>query len=159
LALRDFERAAPRVALAALGTLVLHIALAAPGSADPLDSVKESIRLKRFSGAASELQRLAAAGNSDAQYLLAVFYLGPIEPWVERYRIELDLYFFIFVRRLRRGQHSFLESPDLGLESVFPVISVIADRDDGRRSRHISLAQPQHILEPVECRDRTRLTT
>src|SRR5882724_2510606 len=62
-----------RVALCALSA---HMACAAPAPADPLDSVKESIRLKQFASAASELQRLAAAGNPDAQYLLAVFYLN-----------------------------------------------------------------------------------
>jgi serine/threonine-protein phosphatase 6 regulatory ankyrin repeat subunit B len=93
LALRERERVALRVALFALGTLAAHVALAAPGLADPLDGVKESIRLKRFAGAASELERLAAAGSPDAQYLLAVFYLnglnGPPDaararPWLEK---------------------------------------------------------------------------
>lgn len=92
MALRKLERMA--FALVALGTLAAQIAVAAPPAAtDPLDGVKESIRLKRFAGAASELQRLAAAGNSDAQYLLAVFYLnglnGPRDaaqarPWLEK---------------------------------------------------------------------------
>jgi len=56
--------------------MVVHIAHAAPAAKDPLDGVKESIRLKQFAGGATELQRLAAAGNPDAQYLLAVFYLN-----------------------------------------------------------------------------------
>jgi len=91
LALRELERVA--LALVALGALAAHAAPASPGPADPLDGVKESIRLKQFAGAASELQRLAAAGNPDAQYLLAVFYLnglnGPPDaararPWLEK---------------------------------------------------------------------------
>src|SRR5205807_2439515 len=60
---------------------------------DPLDGVKTSIRLKNFTAAATELQKPAAAGNPDAQYLLAVFYLngvnGPRDPataktWLEK---------------------------------------------------------------------------
>ncbi|MFL6605482.1 MAG: ankyrin repeat domain-containing protein [Steroidobacteraceae bacterium] len=93
MALRELQRVAVHVALLALGTLPLHIAYAAPAAQDPLDGVKESIRLKQFAGAATELQRLAAAGNADAQYLLGVFYLnglnGPRDaaqarPWLEK---------------------------------------------------------------------------
>jgi len=43
---------------------------------DPLDAAKSAIRLKNFSSAATELQRLAASGNAEAQYLLAVLYLN-----------------------------------------------------------------------------------
>ena len=64
---------------------------------------------------------------------------------------------FVFVRRLGRRQYSFLESLDVGLAPLFPVISVIADRYDSLRSRDLSLPQPKHILEPVEPCDRTRL--
>ena len=46
------------------------------GRADPLEGVKTSIRLKNFGAAQSDLQRLADAGNADAQYLLAAFYLN-----------------------------------------------------------------------------------
>src|SRR5215475_2197574 len=61
--------------------------------ADPLDGVKAQIRLKNFPAAASELQKFAAAGNTDAEYMLAVFYLngvnGPKDPaqartWLEK---------------------------------------------------------------------------
>jgi len=49
LALRERERTPPRAALLMLGALAAaHIALSAPAPADPLDGVKESIRLKRF---------------------------------------------------------------------------------------------------------------
>ncbi|MDB6087061.1 MAG: hypothetical protein JWN43_4942 [Gammaproteobacteria bacterium] len=91
MVLRELERMA--LALAALGALAIHTAVGAPATTDPLDSVKESIRLKQFAGAASALQVLAAAGNPDAQYLLAVFYLnglnGPRDaaqarPWLEK---------------------------------------------------------------------------
>src|SRR2546429_441342 len=44
--------------------------------ADPLDAAKSAIRLKNFSSASTELQRLAASGNAEAQYLLAVLYLN-----------------------------------------------------------------------------------
>src|SRR6516225_11999116 len=63
------------------------------GRTDALESVKASIRLKNFGAAQSELQRLAGAGNADAQYLLAAFYLnglgGPRDPvqaklWLEK---------------------------------------------------------------------------
>ena len=93
MGLREFRRAAAPVAFLALGTLTMHIVCAAPANKDPLDGVKESIRLKQFAGAATELRRLAAAGNPDAQYLLAVFYLnglnGPRDaaqarPWLEK---------------------------------------------------------------------------
>src|SRR5437660_715350 len=68
-------------------------ALAVSRPPDPLDGVKTSIRLKNFAAAATELQKLAAGGNPDAQYLLAVFYLngvsGPRDPataktWLEK---------------------------------------------------------------------------
>jgi len=93
LALRERERTPPRAALLMLGALAAaHIALSAPAPADPLDGVKESIRLKRFAGAASELQRLAAGGNPDAQYLLAIFYLnglnGPPDAAQARHWLE-----------------------------------------------------------------------
>src|SRR5438876_4889731 len=73
--------------------LAAGAALAVSRPPDPLDGVKTSIRLKNFAAAATELQRLAAAGNPDAQYLLAVFYLngvnGPRDPataktWLEK---------------------------------------------------------------------------
>ena len=60
---------------------------------DTLEGVKTAIRLKDFGAAQSELQRLADAGNADAQYLLAAFYLnglgGPRNPvqaklWLEK---------------------------------------------------------------------------
>src|SRR2546421_12168406 len=44
--------------------------------ADPLDAAKSAIRLKNFSSASTELRRLAASGNAEAQYLLAVLYLN-----------------------------------------------------------------------------------
>src|SRR5437016_4852808 len=44
--------------------------------ADPLDAAKSAIRLKNFSSASTELRRLAASGNAEAQYLLAVLYMN-----------------------------------------------------------------------------------
>src|SRR5437762_1492591 len=73
--------------------LAAGAALAVSRPPDPLDGVKTSIRLKNFAAAATELQKLAAAGNPDAQYRLAVFYLngvnGPRDPataktWLEK---------------------------------------------------------------------------
>jgi hypothetical protein len=46
---------------------------AAEPAANSIDGIKDAIRLKQFAHAATELQRLAAAGNPDAQYLLGVF--------------------------------------------------------------------------------------
>src|SRR5207302_9464205 len=40
--------------------------------ADPLDAAKSAIRLKNFSSAATELQRLAASATAAAQSLLAI---------------------------------------------------------------------------------------
>src|SRR2546429_2924964 len=89
--------ARPRAALlAVLGMLAVGRALAAPrqfSRPDPLEGVKTSIRLKKFAEAATALQKLAGAGNADAQYMLAVFYLngvnGPRDPaqargWLEK---------------------------------------------------------------------------
>ena len=63
-------------ALSALLPLVSGVTYAAAPAADALETAKSDIRLKKFSAAASELQRLATSGNPDAQYLLAVFYLN-----------------------------------------------------------------------------------
>src|SRR5437763_16576024 len=89
--------ARPRAALlAVLGMLAVGAALAAPrqfSRPDPLEGVKTAIRLKKFAEAATALQKLAGAGNADAQYMLAVFYLngvnGPRDPgqargWLEK---------------------------------------------------------------------------
>ena len=80
-----------------LAVLAAGAALAAPRQAwqpaDPLEGVKTAIRLKNFTEAATGLQRLAVAGNAEAQYLLAAFYLngvsGPRDPaqakaWLEK---------------------------------------------------------------------------
>lgn len=81
-----------RVVLVALAALAAPTGLSAQG-ADPLEKVKQSIRLKQFKAAQTQLEGLAAAGNADAQYLLAAFYLnglnGPREadrarPWLEK---------------------------------------------------------------------------
>ena len=89
------------IALALLAVAVAHPAAAAASgpskgfgrTADPLEGVKNAIRLKNFTGAQSDLQRLADAGNAEAQYLLAVFFLnglgGPRDPvqaklWLEK---------------------------------------------------------------------------
>src|SRR2546429_8510935 len=67
-----------RSLLVVLGVLAVGAALAAPRqfsrAADPLEGVKTAIRLKKFAEAATALQKLASAGNADAQYMLAVFY-------------------------------------------------------------------------------------
>src|SRR5204862_8048492 len=84
-----------RALLPAALSMVVAAGAALAGSRPPdqLDGVKTSIRLKNFAAAATELQKLAAAGNPDAQYLLAVFYLngvnGPRDPataktWLEK---------------------------------------------------------------------------
>jgi len=67
-----------RGALAALLLLGCCAAAAAalPAASDRLDGVKKDIRLKNFAGAAASLQGLAAAGDAEAQYLLATFYLN-----------------------------------------------------------------------------------
>jgi len=68
--------------LAVLGVLAAGATLAAPRQPirppDPLEGVKTAIRLKNFTEAATALQRLAAAGNAEAQYLLAAFYLNGV---------------------------------------------------------------------------------
>src|ERR1700726_1452475 len=68
--------------LAVLAVLAAGAALAAPRQPirppDPLEGVKTAIRLKNFTEAATALQRLAAAGNAEAQYLLAAFYLNGV---------------------------------------------------------------------------------
>jgi alkyl hydroperoxide reductase subunit AhpF len=75
-----------RRALAALLLLGCCAAAAAalPAAPDRLDGIKKDIRLKNFAGAAASLQSLAAAGDADAQYLMATFYLnglnGPRDP-------------------------------------------------------------------------------
>ena len=43
---------------------------------DPLDGAKSQIRTKNFAAAQAQLQKLASAGNPQAEYLLAVFYLN-----------------------------------------------------------------------------------
>jgi ankyrin repeat protein len=91
----------PALWLALLAMPAAQLAVAAPPArvksfgkaADPLEGVKSAIRLKKFSAAQSDLQPLAEAGNADAQYLLAAFYLnglaGPRDPvkaklWLEK---------------------------------------------------------------------------
>jgi TPR repeat protein len=88
------ERACARLAvtLVTLGFFAAGAAFAAARPVDPLDAAKLAIRLKNFGSAALELQRLAAAGNSQAQYLLAAFYLngltGPRDPAQARHWLE-----------------------------------------------------------------------
>ena len=75
-------------AIALLGTLTATlgpaVASAAQRPPDALEGAKAHIRQKNFAAATTELQRLATAGNRDAQYLLAVLYLnglnGPRDP-------------------------------------------------------------------------------
>ena len=92
--------AALALALLALATAHTAAAAAAAGpakgfgrTADPLEGAKSAIRLKNFTAAQSDLQRLADAGNAEAQYMLAVFFLnglgGPRDPvqaklWLEK---------------------------------------------------------------------------
>src|SRR5215469_1872779 len=72
-------RAAVRFALLALSAAGAAAAAGTTntfGRTDALEGVKASIRLKNFGAAQSELQRLAGAGNADAEFLLASFYLN-----------------------------------------------------------------------------------
>src|SRR5215469_8575675 len=76
---RRSVRAAVRFALLALSAAGVAAAAGTTntfGRTDALESVKASIRLKNFGAAQSELQRLAGAGNPDAEFLLASFYLN-----------------------------------------------------------------------------------
>ena len=60
----------------------------APAAVDTLEGVKTAVRLKNFSQAMEMLQRIAAKGDAEAQYLLGVFYLngvaGPRNPAAAR---------------------------------------------------------------------------
>src|SRR5882672_966288 len=47
-----------------------------PGANDPLESAKEAIRIKEYPRASAELERAAAKGNVEAQYLLGAFALN-----------------------------------------------------------------------------------
>jgi TPR repeat protein len=75
-----------------LGLLAAATAFGVSRPADPLEGVKASIRVKNFTAAATELQRLAEGGNPEAQYMLAVFYLnglrGPPDPATARSWLE-----------------------------------------------------------------------
>lgn len=82
-----------QVLIAALWLMCVGVCEATSAPPDPLAKAKEAIRVKQFAAAAGELQRLAQAGNPDAQYLLAVFYMnglnGPRDeerarPWLEK---------------------------------------------------------------------------
>src|ERR1700747_47532 len=81
-----------KCALALLGLLAAGTAFAVSRPADPLEGVKASIRTKDFTAAARAPQGLAAGGNADAQYLLAVFFLnglrGPPDPAAARSWLE-----------------------------------------------------------------------
>jgi len=84
--------ARPECMLAVLGLLAAGTALPVSRPPDPLEGVKASIRVKDFAAAAKALQRLADAGNAEAQYLLAVFFLnglrGPPDPVTARSWLE-----------------------------------------------------------------------
>lgn len=66
--------------------LIVLLALTSLGEAalvrtpDALEPAKAAIRVKDYSRASSELQKLAGAGNADAQYLLACLYLNRLAP-------------------------------------------------------------------------------
>src|SRR5262249_53610730 len=64
------------LSLLLLFSAAVAAAAAAPAKPDRLDAVKTDIRLKNFTAAAASLQTMAAAGDADAQYLLATFYLN-----------------------------------------------------------------------------------
>jgi hypothetical protein len=68
--------ARPERAALLLGLLCAGVAWGVARPSDPLEPVKSAIRLKDFTAASATLQRLAAAGNSEAQYLLGAFYLN-----------------------------------------------------------------------------------
>src|SRR5258708_8723555 len=79
--------------LAALCVLAAGTALPVSRPPDPLEGVKTSIRLKKFTEAATALQKLATGGTAQAQYLLAAFYLNGVngprdaaqaKTWLER---------------------------------------------------------------------------
>ena len=80
----------PSSALACV--LLAYAAAALPAqpaaAADTLEGVKTAVRLKNFSQASEMLQRIAAKGDPEAQYLLGVFYLngvaGPRNPAAAR---------------------------------------------------------------------------
>src|SRR5581483_2815292 len=94
MARRDALAMRAAVVLTLLAALSVPLVVAAaPRTADPLETAKSDIRLKKFAAAATELQRLAVAGNSEAQYVLGTFYLnglsGPRDPakareWLEK---------------------------------------------------------------------------
>src|SRR5512139_1944276 len=74
------EMATARI-LAASCLLLLWQAVghgATRAAADPLESAKEAIRIKEYSRAATELERAAAKGNLEAQYLLGTFALNAL---------------------------------------------------------------------------------
>jgi hypothetical protein len=64
------------ILLLLLGVSSLDTANASKAPADPLEPAKAAIRLKDYARAAGELQGPAAAGDADAQYLLATLLLN-----------------------------------------------------------------------------------
>jgi ankyrin repeat protein len=65
---------------------------AAPVQSDPLEPARAAIRIKEFGAARALLQRLAASGSADAQYLLGCMELagltGPPDPAAARQWLE-----------------------------------------------------------------------
>ena len=82
------------IAVNAIAFLLAFAAERAVAAADPvsLETVKAEISLHDFDAAAGGLERLAAAGNPEAEYLLGVFYLegldGPANSAMARQWLE-----------------------------------------------------------------------
>ena len=68
-----------RSLLVLVGAMALasgHALGAASSAVDPLESAKAAIRVKEYGRAAGDLEREAAKGNKEAQYLLGTFALN-----------------------------------------------------------------------------------
>src|SRR5262245_35313424 len=74
MALRNCKR--PLATLLVVGLIESASCFAATRPPDPLESAKAAIRIKDYSRATVELERAAAGGNADAQYLLGTFALN-----------------------------------------------------------------------------------
>src|SRR5712675_31083 len=110
-------------ALSTLVPLVSGVTHAAAPAVDALETAKSDIRLKKFSAAASELQRLATSGNPAAQYLLAVFYLNGLNGvrdvavargWLEKAAAQGNVRAASGLAALAADSDSFVDLPSPG---------------------------------------------